>query len=96
MTLDELWARMEAHQPYADQHGYGKEWKTACKEPSQRMFQTLGDFLWAHKDEDGRKKLSPEWYAWANAAYAAWHASWLLRDISLVDVFLTKSGEGKE
>jgi len=29
MTLDEMWARLEAHQPFADKRGYGDEAEAA-------------------------------------------------------------------
>jgi len=31
-TLDEMWAALEAHQPRADQRGYGAEWRRMCQE----------------------------------------------------------------
>jgi hypothetical protein len=31
-TLDEMWKRLEAHQSFADQRGYGKQWKQMCEQ----------------------------------------------------------------
>jgi hypothetical protein len=36
MTLDEMWARLAQHQPYADKHGYGPAWATMCKKQTAK------------------------------------------------------------
>ena len=30
--LNEIWARIEAHQPSADRRGFGLEWRVMCEE----------------------------------------------------------------
>jgi hypothetical protein len=32
MTLEEMWQRLEQHQSYADQNGYGEAWAKMCAE----------------------------------------------------------------
>jgi hypothetical protein len=36
MTLDEMWARLAQHQPYADANGYGPAWATMCKKQTAK------------------------------------------------------------
>lgn len=31
VNLDEMWARLATHQPWADQRGYGKVWARMCE-----------------------------------------------------------------
>jgi hypothetical protein len=82
MTIDEMWDRLAAHQPYADQRGYGKEWQALCKYRTQQSAQALGDFLWSNKHP--------------MAAWAAWSAGFALRDISQAEMWVTKAeGETK-
>ena len=35
MTLEEMWARLAQHQPYADRRGYGPEWARMRAERSE-------------------------------------------------------------
>ena len=30
MNTDEMWTRLEAHQPFADRRGYGQQWASMC------------------------------------------------------------------
>lgn len=32
MTLEEMWQRLAAHQPFADERGYGVAWARMCEE----------------------------------------------------------------
>lgn len=32
MNIDQMWERLAAHQPYADQRGYGEAWARMCAE----------------------------------------------------------------
>ena len=32
MTIDQMWEQLTAHQPFADQRGYGEAWARMCEE----------------------------------------------------------------
>jgi hypothetical protein len=34
-TLDEMWSRLETHQPIADARGYGEAWRKMCEERTE-------------------------------------------------------------
>lgn len=36
MSLDHMWKRLAAHQPFADQRGYGPAWAVMCAEEQQK------------------------------------------------------------
>jgi hypothetical protein len=36
MTKEEMWYRIERHQKYADERGYGDEWRVMCKERTEQ------------------------------------------------------------
>jgi hypothetical protein len=79
MTLDEMWSRLEAHQPFADKRGYGPAWKQMCEERTRQTADAVSDLLW--KDHN------------RNAAWAAWSVSFALRNVEQVSVHLNKSEE---
>jgi hypothetical protein len=79
MTLDEMWERLEAHQPFADQRGYGPAWKQMCEERTRQTADAVSDLLW--KDHN------------RNAAWAAWSVGFALRSVEQVLVHLNKSEE---
>ena len=31
MTIDQMWEQLTAHQPFADQRGYGEAWARMCE-----------------------------------------------------------------
>ena len=79
MTLDEMWERLEAHQPFADKRGYGPAWKQMCQDRTRQTAEAVGESLW---EEHNR-----------NAAWAAWSAGFALRNVEQVSVQLNKSEE---
>ena len=79
MTLDEMWSRLEAHQPFADKRGYGPAWKQMCEERTRQTADAVSDLLW--KDHN------------RNAAWAAWSVGFALRSVEQVLVHLNKSEE---
>jgi hypothetical protein len=79
MTLDEMWERLEAHQPFADKRGYGPAWKQMCQDRTRQTAEAVGDALWKEHN--------------LNAAWAAWSAGWTLRNVEQVLVHLNKSEE---
>lgn len=61
MNLEEMWARLAQHQPYADKHGYGTAWARMCAERTE--------------DAALAARAAAGWAAgWAAAAKAAWAA----------------------
>jgi len=34
-NLAEMWSRLEAHQSFADERGYGKEWRLMCEQRTE-------------------------------------------------------------
>jgi len=84
MTLDEMWARLEAHQPFADQRGYGPAWKQMCQDRTRQTAEAVGDSLW----RDFREHMpNPALYA----AWAAWSAGRAIGNMEQVSVQLNKS-----
>jgi hypothetical protein len=79
MTLDEMWERLEAHQPFADKRGYGPAWKQMCEERTRQTADAVSDLLWKEHNR--------------NAAWAAWSVGFALRNVEQVLVHLNKSEE---
>jgi hypothetical protein len=66
--LAEMWAHLEAHQSFADERGYGLEWKRMCAKRTPRAAKWVAEVLAATDAADA---------AWAaRAAAAAVDASW--------------------
>ncbi len=82
MTLDEMWARLEAHQPFADQGGYGPAWKRMCDDRTEDVADATGNLLWRERKQ--------------SAAWAAWSASYALRNLKQVSMWLGKAEESNE
>lgn len=70
MTQDEMWTRLEAHQPYADERGYGSEWQAMCKKRTAKAALAAE----AAAEAAGRRARAAEAAAEA-AAMSAWEAS---------------------
>ena len=62
-TIDQMWTRLAQHQPFADERGYGKEWRTMCEE---RLPEAA--------DEAADEVEAVSYAAWAAARAAAWAA----------------------
>ena len=77
MTLDEMWERLEAHQPFADKRGYGPAWKQMCEERTRQTADAVSDLLWKEHNR--------------NAAWAAWSAGWAMRDVEQVSKWLDEA-----
>ena len=84
MTLDQMWARLEAHQPFADERGYGPAWERLCQDRTRKTADAVGHFLWREFHEH---KPHPALYA----AWAAWSAGWAMRNVEQVSEQLNKS-----
>jgi hypothetical protein len=79
MTLDEMWERLEAHQPFADKRGYGPAWKQMCEERTRQTADAVSDLLWKEHNR--------------NAAWAAWSVGFALRDVEQVSKWLDEAEE---
>jgi hypothetical protein len=77
MTLDEMWERLEAHQPFADKRGYGPAWKQMCQDRTRQTAEAVGESLWKERNWD--------------AAWAAWSAGWAMRDVEQVSKWLDEA-----
>jgi hypothetical protein len=77
MTLDEMWERLEAHQPFADKRGYGPAWKQMCQDRTRQTAEAVGESLWEERNR--------------NAAWAAWSAGWAMRDVEQVSKWLDEA-----
>lgn len=42
MTIDQMWEKFEAHQPVADELGYGPEWRRMCEERTEEAATAVG------------------------------------------------------
>ena len=74
MTLDEMWQRLEQHQPFANQRGYGPEWARMCEERTPEAAWAAGsDAAWAAWVAWVAKDAA--WVAWSAAKDAAWAAA---------------------
>lgn len=64
MTIDQMWERLTAHQPYADARGYGPEWARMCEERTPEAAMAAG-YAAANEAEEGAWALPAAWAAWA-------------------------------
>jgi hypothetical protein len=46
MTLDEMWERLEQHQPFAGRRGYGEAWAKMCRERTQDTAAAAAKVAW--------------------------------------------------
>ena len=46
MTLDEMWQRLEQHQPFAGRRGYGEAWAKMCRERTQDTAAGAAKVAW--------------------------------------------------
>lgn len=65
MTLEEMWTRLVAHQPFADERGYGPEWAVMCAE---RTFDTALAAAKRVRTLAGRAGHAADAAAWAGIA----------------------------
>ena len=71
MELNQMWQRLEKHQPYADKAGYGPEWQAMCTERTTKTAaeaQAAADAVW---DEACASDFDAAWEATAAAASRA-------------------------
>lgn len=47
MNLEEMWARLAQHQPFADRRGYGPEWAKMCEQRTQDAAAAAESAAWA-------------------------------------------------
>ena len=46
MTLEDMWQRLERHQPFADRRGYGEAWAKMCRERTQDTAAAAAKVAW--------------------------------------------------
>lgn len=83
-TLNEMWTRLEQHQPLADQRGYGAEWKIMCKQRTPEAAEAAraaSDGSWAADAADAASEAA--W--WAAARDAASEAAWVAEAIEHIN-----------
>lgn len=74
--LTEMWERLEAHQPYADEQGYGKAWAKMCDERNQSVALAAAAAAKLAADEAAAEALETEdWAVWDAAREARYVAS---------------------
>ena len=73
-TLDEMWMRLAEHQPFADQRGYGKQWKQMCEQRTEEAADA------ARAAADAAARAADAARAAADAADAAADAAWAAAD----------------
>ena len=88
MTLEEMWKRLDQHQPFADRRGYGPEWAAMCAEKTEAAAEAAAAQA-AEAAEEAWAKA--ETAAWA-AADAAWAAADAVAGAKAVD-WIKKSEE---
>ena len=71
MNLEEMWARLAQHQPFADRRGYGPEWARMCAERTEAAARAAARA--ADGAANGAADAARARLAWAQAAdIAAW------------------------
>jgi len=92
-TLDEMWQRLEAHQPYADKYGYGPAWMIMCKTRKPQAAWdaacAAGDAAWAAWDA-ARAARDAACAARGAARGAAWAADVAVNHIEIAEKFYNK------
>jgi hypothetical protein len=88
MTIEEMWIRLIAHQPFADQRGYGAAWAHMCEERTPEAAKNAEAAVWSEL-KAARCTGVATW-----AALAAWATSASLV-VSAVE-WITESEKEKE
>ena len=87
-TLDLMWRKFEAHQPFADERGYGEAWRRMCEERAVEAATAAWDATraaaWDAAAEYAAAVDAAAWAAWA-AADAAWAERWAKRAIEDIE-----------
>jgi hypothetical protein len=84
MSLDQMWEQLAAHQQLADQRGYGTAWRQMCEERSAVVCDAVFDMLWNYSRDMKSMQIG-------NAAYAAWTAGEVLKDLKNVQAHLERA-----
>ena len=84
MSLDQMWEQLAAHQPLADQRGYGGAWRQMCEERSATVCDAVFRALWTLARDMKSMQIG-------NAAYAAWTAGAVLKDLKNVQAHLERA-----
>ena len=84
MSLDQMWEQLQAHQPLADQRGYGGAWKQLCEERTTAVCDAVFSTLWNDSRDKNSMKIG-------NAAYAAWTAGAVLKSLKGVQTHLERA-----
>jgi hypothetical protein len=84
MSLDQMWEQLAAHQPLADQRGYGTAWRQMGEERTTAVCDAVFRALW----NDSRDKKSMQI---GYAAYAAWTAGVVLKSLKGVQTHLERA-----
>ena len=84
MSLDQMWEQLAAHQPLADQRGYGGAWKQLCEERTTAVCDAVFDMLWTIARDMKSNEI-------AYAAYTAWTAGAVLKSLKSVQTHLERA-----
>ena len=84
MSLDQMWEQLAAHQPLADQRGYGGAWKQLCEERTTAVCDAVFSTLWSYSKDKKSMQIG-------NAAYAAWTAGAVLKSLKGVQTHLERA-----
>jgi hypothetical protein len=84
MSLDQMWEQLQAHQPLADQRGYGGAWKQLCEERSATVCDAVWNYLWVLARDTELAQIS-------HAAFAAWSAGGVLKSLKNVQTYLERA-----
>ena len=77
MTIDDMWERLAAHQPFADARGYGPAWARMCRERTAAASEAAR--AWAARAAAWAARAA--WSTWsaADAAEAAKAVTWIAK-----------------
>lgn len=75
LTIEEMWARLAQHQPFADRRGYGPEWAKMCAERTETAAGTAQRMAVAAADAARARATRAGEIAAREAAAAAWAAA---------------------
>ena len=84
MSLDQMWEQLAAHQPLADQRGYGGAWNQLCEERTTTVCDAVFNTLWNYSKDKNSMQIG-------YAAYAAWTAGAVLKSLKGVQTHLERA-----
>jgi len=84
-TLDQMWEKFEAHQPFADELGYGPGWRRMCEERTEEAMRAAYATAWVTARAIDAAAAAASAASAVDAAYAAGRVAWAKRAIEYIE-----------